>query len=42
MIAAYFGLTWHTMAKTTQNHLFLLKILLGCVMVGLALFLALA
>jgi cytochrome c biogenesis protein CcdA len=42
MIAAYFGLTWHTMAKTTQKHLFLLKILLGCVMVGLALFLALA
>jgi cytochrome c biogenesis protein CcdA len=42
MIYAYFGLTWHTMAKTTQKHLFLLKILLGCVMVGLALFLAIA
>jgi len=42
MIAAYFGLTWHTMANTTQKHLFLLKILLGCVMVGLAFFLALA
>lgn len=42
MICAYFGLTWNTMARTTQRHLFLLKILLGCVMVGLALFLALA
>ena len=41
MIYAYFGLTWHTMARTTQKHLFLLKILLGSVMIGLAVFLAL-
>lgn len=42
MIYAYFGLTWRTMAKITQKNLVLLKLLLGCVMVGLACFLALA
>lgn len=42
MIMAYFGLTWNRLAKTTQTHLALLKILLGVVMIGLALFLALA
>ncbi|MEA1928943.1 MAG: hypothetical protein U9N73_12125 [Candidatus Auribacterota bacterium] len=42
MILTYFGMTWHSLARTTQHHIFLLKILLGCVMVGLALFIALA
>ncbi len=42
MILAYFGMTWNSLARTTQHHLFFLKVLLGSVMVGLALFLALA
>ncbi|HDL64589.1 MAG TPA: hypothetical protein ENH12_04285 [Proteobacteria bacterium] len=41
MILAYFGMTWNSLARTTQKHLFLLKILLGSVMIGLAVFLAL-
>jgi hypothetical protein len=42
MILAYFGLTWNKLAKTTQKHLPLLKILLGTVMIGVAVFLAVA
>jgi cytochrome c biogenesis protein CcdA len=42
MILAYFGLKWNELSKTTQKHLPLLKTLLGIVLVGLALFLAVA
>jgi cytochrome c biogenesis protein CcdA len=42
MVAAYFGLTWNKLAKETQNHMVLLKVILGVVMVALALYLALA
>jgi cytochrome c biogenesis protein CcdA len=39
-VFAYRGLTWNKLAKLTQRHLTLLKILLGVVMFGLAAFLA--
>jgi hypothetical protein len=42
MIAAYYGMTWNKLAKITQNNLTLLKIVLGVVMIGLAVYLALA
>ena len=42
MILAYFGLKWDRLAKTTQKHLSLIKILFGIVLIGLALFLAFA
>jgi cytochrome c biogenesis protein CcdA len=42
MILAYFGLRWNKLAKATQNNLSLLKMLLGVVMVGLAVFLGMA
>jgi cytochrome c biogenesis protein CcdA len=40
MIAAYFGLTWNNLANLTQKHLTLLKIILGVVMLGIAVYLA--
>ena len=40
IIAAYFGMTWHTLAGMTQKNLALLKVLLGIIMLGLAAFLA--
>lgn len=42
MILAYYGLKWNELAKTTQKHLTLLKILVGIVLAGLAVFLAVA
>ncbi len=42
MVLAYYGLKWNELAKTTQKHLTLLKVLLGIVMIGLAVFLAVA
>jgi len=40
MIAAYFGLTWERLAGLTQKHLTLMKVLLGVVMTGIAIYLA--
>ncbi len=42
MILAYYGLKWDKLAKTTQKHLTLIKILFGIVLGGLAVFLAVA
>lgn len=42
MVAAYFGLTWNKLAKETQNHMVLLKVILGIVMTLLAVYLILA
>ena len=42
MILAYYGLKWDKLAKTTQKHLTLIKILFGIVLGGLAFFLAVA
>lgn len=42
IVLTYRGLTWDRLARTTRSHLFLLKILLGAVMVGLAVFLIFA
>lgn len=42
MILAYYGLKWEKLAKTTQNNLTLIKVLLGIVMGLLAAFLAIA
>ena len=42
MALAYFGLKWERLAKTTQKHLPLLKVVLGIVLLALAAFLALA
>ncbi len=39
MILAYYGLKWEKLAKTTQNNLVVIKILFGCVLTGLAVFL---
>lgn len=39
MIAAYFGLTWERLAGLTQKHLTLMKVLLGIVMAGIAIYL---
>jgi hypothetical protein len=40
MILAYYGMKWNELAKKTQGNMFLLKIVLGIVMVGLAIYLA--
>jgi hypothetical protein len=42
MVLAYFGLKWNELAKATQTHMVLLKVLLGTVLTGLALYLAFA
>ena len=42
MILAYYGLKWEKLAKTTQENLSLVKILFGIVLIGLAVFLAMA
>lgn len=42
MFLAYGGLTWDKLARVTRSHLVLLKVLLGVVMVGLAVFLVFA
>jgi len=42
MLLAYFGMKWDRMAKITQRHMVLLKVLLGLVLLGLAVFLAIA
>jgi len=42
MVLAYFGLKWNELAKSTQKHLTLIKILVGLVLAGLAVFLAVA
>jgi cytochrome c biogenesis protein CcdA len=42
MALAYFGMKWDRLAKTTQQHLPLLKVLLGTVLIALAAFLAFA
>jgi cytochrome c biogenesis protein CcdA len=42
MILAYYGLRWDDLSKTTQKHLPLLKTLMGVVLIGLAVFLAVA
>ena len=42
MILAYFGLKWDKLAKATQSHLTLMKILFGIVLGFLAVFLAIA
>ena len=42
MVAAYFGLTWERLASLTQKHLVLMKVLLGVVMAGMALYLGLS
>ncbi len=39
MVLAYFGLKWNDLAKKTQQNMVLLKIILGLVMSGLALYL---
>lgn len=39
MIFAYFGLKWNELAKKTQQNMVLMKIILGIVMTGLALYL---
>jgi len=39
MIAAYFGMTWNTLAKSTQKNMVLLKVLLGIVMTLLTIYL---
>jgi hypothetical protein len=42
MVLAYFGLKWNELAKATQSHMVMLKVLLGTVLAGLAVFLAIA
>jgi thiol:disulfide interchange protein len=42
MVLAYFGMTWNTLAKTTQKHMTLLKVLLGLMLLGLAVFLGIS
>lgn len=42
MVLAYYGLQWGDLAKKTQKNMVLLKVLLGLVMTGLAVYLALA
>jgi cytochrome c biogenesis protein CcdA len=42
MVLAYYGLRWDELSRTTQKHLPLLKILMGAVLLGLAVFLAIA
>ncbi len=40
MVLAYFGLKWNDLAKQTQKRMVLLKVLLGLIMTGLAVYLA--
>ncbi len=42
MVLAWFGLRWDKLAKTTQKNLTLIKVLFGIVLIGLAVFLAVA
>jgi cytochrome c biogenesis protein CcdA len=42
MILAYYGLRWDDLSRTTQKHLPLLKTVMGVVLIGLAVFLAIA
>jgi cytochrome c biogenesis protein CcdA len=42
MILAYYGLRWDELSRTTQKHLPLLKTIMGIVLIGLAVFLAVA
>ena len=42
MILAFLGLKWDRLAKTTQKHLVPIKIALGCVLCGLAVFIVAA
>jgi cytochrome c biogenesis protein CcdA len=42
MVAAYYGMKWTDLSKMMQKHLTLLKVLMGIVMIGLALYLAFA
>lgn len=42
MICAYYGMKWNKLAKTTQKHLTLIKILFGVILGALAVFLAVA
>jgi len=42
MVAAYYGMKWTDLSKLMQKHMTLVKLLLGVVMIGLALYLALA
>jgi cytochrome c biogenesis protein CcdA len=42
MIFAYYGLRWDELSRATQKHLPLLKIIMGIVLLGLAVFLAVA
>jgi cytochrome c biogenesis protein CcdA len=42
IILAYFGLTWSKLSKMTQKNLSLLKISMGVIMIGMAIFLAMA
>jgi cytochrome c biogenesis protein CcdA len=42
MILAYYGLRWDELSRATQKHLPLLKTIMGIVLAGLAVFLAVA
>ena len=40
MVLAYFGLKWNDLAKQTQKRMVFIKVLLGLIMTGLAIYLA--
>jgi hypothetical protein len=42
MILAYYGMKWNDLAKKTQKNMVLLKVILGSVMTGLAIYLGFA
>jgi cytochrome c biogenesis protein CcdA len=42
MVLAYYGLTWSDLSKATQKYMVTLKVLLGVVLAGLAVFLGVA
>ena len=42
MVLAYYGLRWDELSRATQKHLPLLKVIMGVVLAGLAVFLAVA
>jgi cytochrome c biogenesis protein CcdA len=42
MVAAYYGMKWTDLSKMMQKHMTLVKLLLGAVMLGMALYLGLA
>ena len=42
MILAYYGMKWNDLAKATQKHLILIKVLIGFILGALAVFLAVA